>query len=80
MPGPRSRTRQQRAGRGRGPARRADSAIKSCSALVTADVFALGTPGLAAIHSSFKGIKLRLSIMCCHWSIAQLYQTFHSGN
>lgn len=29
-----------------------------------------------AAHLSFKRIKLCTSIMCCHWSIAQLYQTF----
>lgn len=28
------------------------------------------------IHLSFKRIKLCTSIMWCHWSIAQLYQTF----
>lgn len=33
-----------------------------------------------AAHLSFKRIKLCTSIMCCHWSIAQLYQTFYSGN
>lgn len=33
-----------------------------------------------AAHLSLKGIELCTSIMCCHRSIAQLYQTFHSRN